>query len=155
MSYVALKSVKFDRLYQTGEAIPEDVIDPKRVGRLIDSGKIVPHGTSAAEHSDSVTELEAVSKALETEVANHAKTSEKLAKEKETTKKLKAEVKVLKAEISAFPQVEEDVEAETEDEVEEIFPDNDNIQSFEDVLQEIENEEDTEEELEEEVGDGD
>lgn len=120
MSYLARKTVKFDRLYSVGEVISNDVIDPKRLQRLLDMGKISP--LSATVHSDSNTELEQVeqlAKALELEVENHKKTSEKLAKEKETTKKLKAEAKALKAEISALTQVEEEDEKVPEESDEE------------------------------------
>ena len=41
--YIASKPVRFDRNYEVGEIISEDVIDPKRIRGLIDAGKITAY----------------------------------------------------------------------------------------------------------------
>ncbi len=41
MAFIANKPVRFDRTYAIGEVIPDDVIDPKMVRRLLDMGRIL------------------------------------------------------------------------------------------------------------------
>jgi hypothetical protein len=40
MSYKALKPIRFDKYYAIGEIIPDSVVDPKTVKRLIENGKV-------------------------------------------------------------------------------------------------------------------
>ena len=41
MAYIAGKPVRFDRNYSVGERIPDSVIDPRAVPRLINMGRII------------------------------------------------------------------------------------------------------------------
>lgn len=41
MAYIANKPVRFDRTYAIGEVIPDEVITPQMVRRLLDMGRIL------------------------------------------------------------------------------------------------------------------
>lgn len=40
MAYIALKTVKFDKVYNKDDVIPDDVIDIKMIQKLINCGMI-------------------------------------------------------------------------------------------------------------------
>lgn len=40
MSFIALNTIKFDRIYNKGEIIPDNIVEPKMEKFLIDCGKI-------------------------------------------------------------------------------------------------------------------
>lgn len=52
MAFIANKPVRFDRDYQVGEVIPQEVIDPKMVRKLIEIGKIVEADLPAKNEPD-------------------------------------------------------------------------------------------------------
>ncbi|MCL2388109.1 MAG: hypothetical protein FWC89_11275 [Defluviitaleaceae bacterium] len=50
--YVAVRPVRFDKDYAIGDAIPAEVIDPKHVKRLIESGRIALANESREQSPD-------------------------------------------------------------------------------------------------------
>lgn len=55
MAFIANKPVRFDRDYRVGEVIPQEVIDPKMVRKLIEIGKIVEIDLPAKNEPDMPT----------------------------------------------------------------------------------------------------
>lgn len=61
MAYIAGKPVRFDRDYAIGERIPDSVIDPRAVQRLINMGRIIRTADDAVEEKPSTKEKSAES----------------------------------------------------------------------------------------------
>ena len=80
--YIALKTVKFDKLYAAGEEIAENVIAPQMISKLIRCGKIV---TVEVEEQEEIT-----SNQEQSEEQNHQK--EQQDKEKELLQYKKEEL---------------------------------------------------------------
>ena len=55
MAFIANKPVRFDRDYRVGEVIPQEVIEPKMVRKLIEIGKIVEIDLPAKNEPDMPT----------------------------------------------------------------------------------------------------
>ena len=52
MAFIANKPVRFDQDYRVGEVIPQEVIEPKMVRKLIEMGKIIEIDLPAKNESD-------------------------------------------------------------------------------------------------------